>query len=140
MSRTRLNDQSARAIRGPYRTFFDQTFMPNIRYEQMPRADERPRLCGPNGVAGGLSSAITLPMFALAWRSDELPKLDGFLRAIAVSVVSAPLALRRATADAVHSADTKTAYRGRVAWQPRPVRFGSTAKCAWAFCMELSLI
>lgn len=29
------------AIRDRYRTFFDSAFMPNIRHEQMPGADER---------------------------------------------------------------------------------------------------
>jgi hypothetical protein len=29
------------AIRDRYRSFFDATFMPNIRREQMPSADER---------------------------------------------------------------------------------------------------
>ena len=29
------------AIRDRYRTFFDNAFMPNIRHQQMPAADER---------------------------------------------------------------------------------------------------
>ena len=29
------------AIRDRYRTFFDNAFMPNIRHQQMPGADER---------------------------------------------------------------------------------------------------
>jgi hypothetical protein len=41
MSHTRLNDRSADAIRSRYRTFLDAAFIPNIRYEQMPGADER---------------------------------------------------------------------------------------------------
>jgi hypothetical protein len=41
MSHTRLNDRSADAIRSRYRTFLDAAFMLNIRYEQMPGADER---------------------------------------------------------------------------------------------------
>jgi hypothetical protein len=39
MSLTRTHDTDA--IRGRYRTFFDSAFMPNIRHEQMPGADER---------------------------------------------------------------------------------------------------
>jgi hypothetical protein len=34
-------DATTDAIRDRYRTFFDNAFMPNIRYEQMPGADER---------------------------------------------------------------------------------------------------
>ena len=41
MSHTRLNDQTTDAIRSRYRTFLDGAFMPNIRHEQMPGADER---------------------------------------------------------------------------------------------------
>jgi hypothetical protein len=41
MSQARSNDQSIDAIRTRYRTFFDNAFMPNIRYDQMPGADER---------------------------------------------------------------------------------------------------
>ena len=41
MAQTRLNITTADAIRDRYRTFFDGAFMPNIRYEQMPGADER---------------------------------------------------------------------------------------------------
>jgi hypothetical protein len=41
MSQARQNDQSIDAIRTRYRTLFDNTFMPNIRYDQMPGADER---------------------------------------------------------------------------------------------------
>ena len=41
MSHTRLNDQATDKIRSRYRTFLDTAFMPNIRHEQMPGADER---------------------------------------------------------------------------------------------------
>jgi len=41
MSQTRQNDQSTDAIRNRYQSFFDNAFMPNIRHEQMPGADER---------------------------------------------------------------------------------------------------
>jgi len=41
MSHTRLNDKATDAIRTRYRTFLDATFMPNIRHDQMPGADER---------------------------------------------------------------------------------------------------
>jgi hypothetical protein len=41
MSHTRVNDQTTDAIRSRYRTFLDGAFMPNIRHEQMPGADER---------------------------------------------------------------------------------------------------
>jgi hypothetical protein len=39
MSQARLSDQSA--IRDRYRAFLDNPFMPNIRHDQMPGADER---------------------------------------------------------------------------------------------------
>ena len=35
------SDRSENEIRNRYREFFDQAFMPNIRHEQMPSADER---------------------------------------------------------------------------------------------------
>lgn len=41
MLRTPIHDTTADAIRDRYRTFFDNAFMPNIRHEQMPGADER---------------------------------------------------------------------------------------------------
>jgi hypothetical protein len=41
MSSTPIHDRSADAIRNRYRSFFDSAFMPNIRHEQMPGADER---------------------------------------------------------------------------------------------------
>ena len=41
MSQTRQNDQSTDAIRDRYQSFFDKAFIPNIRHEQMPGADER---------------------------------------------------------------------------------------------------
>jgi hypothetical protein len=41
MSHTRLDDQATDAIRTRYRTFLDAAFMPNIRHDQMPGADER---------------------------------------------------------------------------------------------------
>jgi hypothetical protein len=41
MSQTRQNDQSTDAIRDRYQGFFDNAFIPNIRHEQMPGADER---------------------------------------------------------------------------------------------------
>jgi hypothetical protein len=41
MSQTRQNDQSTDAIRNRYQSFFDKAFIPNIRHEQMPGADER---------------------------------------------------------------------------------------------------
>jgi hypothetical protein len=41
MSQTRPNDHTTGAIRDRYRTFFDNAFMPNVRHEQMPGADER---------------------------------------------------------------------------------------------------
>ena len=41
MSQARLSVTTADAIRDRYRTFFDSPFMPSIRYEQMPSADER---------------------------------------------------------------------------------------------------
>jgi hypothetical protein len=41
MSQTRKFDHSTDAIRDRYLTFLDKSFMPNIRHEQMPGADER---------------------------------------------------------------------------------------------------
>jgi hypothetical protein len=41
MTFTRTHDKSADAIRDRYQVFFDNAFMPNIRHEQMPSADER---------------------------------------------------------------------------------------------------
>jgi hypothetical protein len=41
MSQARLNDTTAEAIRDRYRTLFASAFAPNVRYEQMPGADER---------------------------------------------------------------------------------------------------
>ncbi len=41
MSSAPKHDKSADSIRDRYRSFFDNAFMPNIRHEQMPGADER---------------------------------------------------------------------------------------------------
>jgi hypothetical protein len=41
MPHTRTHDTAGDAIRDRYRRFFDSAFMPNIRHEQMPGADER---------------------------------------------------------------------------------------------------
>jgi hypothetical protein len=41
MPQARLNDTTADAIRERYRTLFANTFAPQVRYEQMPSADER---------------------------------------------------------------------------------------------------
>jgi hypothetical protein len=41
MSQPRANDRSPDAIRDRYRAFLDSSFMPNVRHEQMPGADER---------------------------------------------------------------------------------------------------
>ena len=41
MSQARLNGTTADTIRDRYRTFFAAAFAPNVRYEQMPGADER---------------------------------------------------------------------------------------------------
>ena len=41
MAQVRLNDTTANTIRDRYRTLFADVFTPNIRYEQMPAADER---------------------------------------------------------------------------------------------------
>jgi hypothetical protein len=41
VSNTRTHDSTTDAIRERYQKFFDNTFMPNIRHEQMPGADER---------------------------------------------------------------------------------------------------
>jgi hypothetical protein len=41
MSQARTNDRSSDSIRDRYRAFLDNPFMPNVRHEQMPGADER---------------------------------------------------------------------------------------------------
>jgi hypothetical protein len=41
MSQARLNDTMANAIRDRYQTLFAGAFAPNVRYEQMPGAEER---------------------------------------------------------------------------------------------------
>jgi hypothetical protein len=41
MTSIRAHDRSPEAIRDRYRALFDNAFMPNIRHEQMPGADER---------------------------------------------------------------------------------------------------
>jgi hypothetical protein len=41
MAQLRLNDTTANSIRDRYQTLFTKAFTPNIRYEQMPAADER---------------------------------------------------------------------------------------------------
>jgi transcriptional regulator GlxA family with amidase domain len=41
MSQTRVNATTADAIRDRYGTFFANAFAPQLRYEQMPGADER---------------------------------------------------------------------------------------------------
>jgi hypothetical protein len=41
MPQTPTKDARTDVIRDRYQAFFDNAFMPNIRYEQMPGADER---------------------------------------------------------------------------------------------------
>ena len=41
MAQARLNDTTASAIRDRYQTLFANAFTPQVRYEQMPGADER---------------------------------------------------------------------------------------------------
>jgi hypothetical protein len=41
MSQSRSSETTADVIRARYQTFFDSAFMPTIRQEQMPGADER---------------------------------------------------------------------------------------------------
>jgi hypothetical protein len=41
MAQARLNDTTADAIHNRYRTSFANAFAPNVRYEQMPGAEER---------------------------------------------------------------------------------------------------
>ncbi len=41
MAQARLNDTTADAIRDRYQTLFANAFTPQVRYEQMPGADER---------------------------------------------------------------------------------------------------
>ena len=41
MAQPRLNETAADAIRNRYQTLFASPFAPNVRYEQMPGADER---------------------------------------------------------------------------------------------------
>jgi len=40
MAQLHLNDTTANAIRDRYKTLFGNAFAPNVRYEQMPGADE----------------------------------------------------------------------------------------------------
>jgi hypothetical protein len=45
MAQLRLTETTAAMIRDRYQTLFAKAFAPNIRYEQMPAADERmPRI------------------------------------------------------------------------------------------------
>jgi hypothetical protein len=41
MAQERLRESAADAIRDRYRALFTNAFAPNVRYEQMPGADER---------------------------------------------------------------------------------------------------
>ena len=41
MAQLRLTETTANTIRDRYQTLFAKAFTPNIRYEQMPAADER---------------------------------------------------------------------------------------------------
>jgi hypothetical protein len=41
MAQVRLNDTTANVIRDRYQTLFANAFTPQVRYEQMPGADER---------------------------------------------------------------------------------------------------
>ena len=41
MAQLRLDDTTANSIRDRYQMLFTKAFTPNIRYEQMPEADER---------------------------------------------------------------------------------------------------
>jgi hypothetical protein len=41
MAQARLNDTTANVIRDRYHALFANAFMPYVRYEQMPGADER---------------------------------------------------------------------------------------------------
>jgi hypothetical protein len=56
-----------------------------------------------------------------AKRFDELPKLDGFLRAGAVPVIPIPLALWCATAGTVHPADLPASHGRRATRLSRPL-------------------
>jgi hypothetical protein len=56
-----------------------------------------------------------------AKRFDELPKLDGFLRAGAVPVITVSLALWRTTASTVHPADLQAPHRRSAATLPGPL-------------------
>ena len=56
-----------------------------------------------------------------AKRFDELPKLDCFLRAGTVPIVSVSLAFRGTAASAVHSADLPASHRGCTTWLPCPL-------------------
>jgi hypothetical protein len=49
---------------------------------------------------------------SLAKRFNELSKLDGFLRAGTVPVITVPLALWRTAAGTVHAADLPASHRG----------------------------
>src|SRR5690349_12893102 len=60
------------------------------------------------------------PKRTSAQRFDELPDLDDFLRPAAVPVIAIPLAFRRATARAMHSAHSPALHRGCTTGLPRP--------------------
>jgi hypothetical protein len=60
------------------------------------------------------------PSGASAQRFDEAPKLGSRLGSGTVAVISIPLAFRRATASAVHSADLPTSHSRRTTRLARP--------------------
>ena len=67
MPQTRLNSTTADTIRDRYRVFFDSAFTPNVRYEQMPAAEERS------------AYAVEFAAYRLGQIDDKLGRLIGIM-------------------------------------------------------------
>ena len=67
MSVKHTRDLPGDAIRDRYRTFFDSAFMPHIRHEQMPGADER------------VAYAAEFAAFQLGQINEKLGRLVDFM-------------------------------------------------------------
>ena len=72
-----------------------------------------------------------------AQRFNELPKLHRFIRSGPVSIIAIPVALRRATASAVHSADPPSPDRRRAARLAAPFRCRRASWCTMSFLHEV---
>jgi len=67
MAQQRLDETSANTIRDRYQTLFAKTFTPNIRYEQMPGAEER------------IAYAAEFAAYRLGQIDDKLERLVGIM-------------------------------------------------------------